>query len=133
LPTTNPPPSPCGPEDALALEAVEALLRLTRAIGAQSGEESPSPALGQWIFQRGRLLEEMGRLSPEVLSEPVRQHVLTTLDACRELDATVESALNTCRTNLEAQLGGLRGTRSLLGKYRSGDPADPPGTRNRDA
>jgi hypothetical protein len=115
------------------LEAADALLRLTQAIGAHAGEESPSPALGQWVFQRGRLLEEMGRLSPDVLSEPVRRHVLTTLDACRELDATVESGLVACRTRLEAQLGGLRGTRSLLGKYRSVDSTDVPGTRNRDA
>lgn len=115
------------------MEAADALLRLTRAIGEQAGNESASPALGQWVLQRARLIEEMGRLSPENLSEPVRQHILIILNACRELDGTVENGLSACRSRLETQLGGLREARSLLRKYRSDDPADAIGTRNRDA
>jgi hypothetical protein len=118
--------------DSVAQEAVDTLFHLTETIHNHAGKP-PSGDLAQWVFQRGRLLEEMNRVPWSELTPVVREVLLAKLQSCRAMDNPIEQDLQSTLDSLEAQLKGARDTRSLLGKYHISGGLDSPGTRDREA
>lgn len=121
-----------GSADSVAQEAVDTFFQLTEMIHNHAGKP-PSGDLAQWVFQRGRLLEEMSRIPWPELSPAVHEALLLKLQACRAMDTPIEQDLQAGLDSLEHQLKSARDTRSLIGKYRIGGGLDGPGTRDREA